>query len=617
MIRWLSLPNRGCLLGLEKYEPRLASIWRYWQQASRLVRIMRFSQPKNLWKLANLAQMYGQNRKFWATNDSKYLDKALRIYFNLRSTWISDTEEFTSTSVVISGWALSQEHSQLKTLLRRFEFKRVFRPDVWYLTRKRTGLFSGFRLRAPIGEVAQVVNLIKETMPNVSFQLPLRDPGQQGSLQSARLEDCSPDPREQGLNWFSAFSISPRGFAWLVEASADTRMAKQAATLLSSLEDFNLGEDIFFCHAKFKLVSGDSSCGDSLGDFKLYEIKTPEWLGLKGSDLSPSELRPSIRPKYFEAQDLVVTNGGIITENLAFIDWDKAQNPALDFVAGNHPYVIGSSVDLERCWVRQGVDGAELQSAIVLSSRVDSNWFHFLIETLPRILLINEMVPSSVPVLVSTRVPKSGVEALQLLTSRNIIKVDETKNTKVRHAYVPGPVVYHPDTQFLWGSDPSGSINVDVLLRMRSIILDSISPKPAMSKTYLARSGKHRVIQNQKVVGVILTRLGFVTHDTAIMGFKQQVELVHSSKTLVAAGGAVMSNFIFARAGAKILVLVSKLGEAYLMPKHLGSLAQANVNILGGRRGYPAFLDTMVARSHMSFKVKLFRLIRAVLLSDK
>lgn len=304
-------------------------------------------------------------------------------------------------------------------------------------------------------------------------------------------------------------------------------------------------------------------------------------------------------------------NGGIIRAGGAFVDWDPAQHPSLDFVAGNWGKIIGTSANLKMCFIADSPKGEIFEEAILLGSRSDSNWFHFLIETLPRILIIDNLVKDSVPILISNRVPSSGLEALRLVTSRHIIMVDPESTTFIRKAYVPAPSIYHPDTQFLWDSKKLESVDINLLTELRAVILSKINMDGKARRLYIPRSGMARVALNSRKIAKTLSKAGFETVEMGSLPFHEQVQMIGRCEALVTEGGASMSNFIFLPKSSKILVLMSELSSSYVMPSLLGEVAKSDVRILGGRSIGGRFQMPFSARLHTSYRIKI-RLLRTI-----
>jgi hypothetical protein len=596
---------------LQKYETQLAAIWRIWTQLRKFSKLVLSTNPSHLMKLLEIAYLYGSSKRFWATNNPKYLSKALSAYFSLRGDWLQHVDRDLETGLEILGWVDGKSFPKIKVALSKYRVRRVFRPDVWYLKDGSGGFFSGFSIQAPMSDFSMILNLLGGAVPGFQIELPQDSLTKLAPSGVGRLESIAPLQGQLGLNWYSAFHISPRELTWIVEAAADKEVAELALASLSKFGDFDLGGEILRCIAKYCLVLGFIPAGIRVRGWSLTPIKKPKWVELEANSNSWARAEKSnVNPKYFQANNVSVTNGGVLLSEEGFLDWDSAQNPCLDFVAGNLDYVIGTAANMVMCFVRDVKEGNTFDNAILLGSRVDSNWFHFLIETLPRLLWLEGVLPPSIPVLVSKRIPATALEALNLVTKRDILLVDSGKATSVKTAFVAGPTVYHPDSQFLWNREDIIEVNLDSLLRLRETVLKKIQPRYTSLKTYWVRASSQRVVTNEGQVRKVLVREGYKVIDPADLTFEEQVRGIFESESLVTAGGASMSNFIFANDHASLTVLVSSYGSTYPMPKILASASGVAINYVSGRSCVWSRFSTLVERSHSSFRVSPRALIR-------
>lgn len=600
---------------LGKFEPQLASIWSVWLSLNRKIVKIRWSSPKQSRNDSTNARLFREAGRFWATNDEVYLRRATRLYFRQRDEWLKFTPTPRNDDLVVTGWANTKDFGKLQRAFPDVQVKRVFRPDVWYLTSGSASFFSGFRFKAPkklllenhsdLQQSAQLIDAMNEIQKDSQFsRVPLK------------YESISPAASETGFDWLGAFETSPRLFTWLVEATVDRELASKMVDYFVKLQMNTLSEEWLRCVAIALLVSQRTDQANLPGGWALTRIATPIWNRTSLDSSAPKSAR-DLEAKFVEGVELSVTNGGIVLTDGQFLDWDKAQNPALDFIAGNHPFVLGSSANLEFCYVKVPPVTIRIPSGIILSSRVDSNWFHFLIETLPRLLFVEGAVDPSMPVLVSSRIPETAREALRLVTKRPIIELDPTTTTRVTNAVLPGPVIYHPDTQFLWNSTAVEAVNVEVLLELRRRILAEVRPVPGNQRIYWSRPGTNRSLLNGSRVSRILKRKGYAEQDPAEMSFAQQVQSIHGSSSLVAVGGALMANFLFAAPKTKILVLVSDFGLKYKMPSTISKLAEANLEMIGGRSVGLGLTQNIVQKAHSSFQTRTRRLVRSINLALK
>jgi hypothetical protein len=598
---------------LQKYETQLAVVWRLWTQFQRYSKLALKTNPRHFNKLFEIAKLYASNRRFWATNNPKYLARALTSYYSLRVDWLNQEGKNFEASLEVSGWADRASFLKIREALSAYSVRRVFRPDVWYLKGGSGSFFSGFIIQAPTRELSAILRSLEKAVPDFEMNLPQNPISKLPPKSAGRLESINPLQSERGLNWFSTFHISPRELTWLVEATSDREVSDLALSFFMQFGDFAFDGETLRCIAKYCLLLGFIPDGIEVKGWSLNQIKRPEWVPIGSGTASAWRNENSkVDAKYFQAENVSVTNGGIVLTADGFLDWDSAQSPVLDFVAGNHNSVIGSSANSHVCFVRDVQSGEELVSAILLGSRVDSNWFHFLIETLPRLLVVEDLLDKSIPVLVSSRVPRAGLEALRLITNRQIIQVDPELSTLVRKAYVPGPVIYHPDTQFLWGSEKLNIINFELLRSFREKVLESVGSETGSEKAFWPRFGGSRVASNSKKIQRLLSRRGFEIQNIGSLKFVDQVRLIRSCFSLITEGGASMSNFIFLPKGARILVLMSNQSKSYMMPKLLASLSQSEVRIESGQSMGEKFFLPLSSRLQASYRVNLRTLKKTI-----
>lgn len=589
---------------LQKYETQLAFIWRLWVQFRRLAKLVLRTDPRHLKKIFVIANLYSSNKRFWATNDPKHLSRALASYFKLRNEWLKQSDGNSETNLEISGWSDKGSFLKIKSGLSGYKVRRVFRPDVWYLNGGSGGFFRGFVIDIPISKFRNLIDSLEMGIPGFEVKLPQDSiikltPGSVG-----RLESINPTQRQRGLDWYSTFHISPREFTWLVEAAADKEVAELALSFFTKFGDYTLDGETLRCIVKYCLILGFVPPEIKIEGWSLVPIKKPDWVKADLDNGPFFDIEESkVNAKYFRTDNVSVTNGGVIVDRDCFLDWDSAQHPALDFVAGNHNSVIGSSANMDMCFVKEVEIGETYESAILLGSRVDSNWFHFLIETLPRLFFVDEVLPKSIPVIVSSRIPDTAMEALRMVTGREVITVDAGVRTSVGHGYVPGPSIYHPDTQFIWNRADLIELNFKSLAKLRVIVLGTVKPSSSSKKTYWLRPGSHRVVTNERIVRKTLLGLGFLLNKPGDLSFKEQVKSIYESNHLVTSGGAAMSNFIFASEGASITVLVSKYGKTYPMPGFLASVSGAKLELIGGTSRFLSLSTSLVAKAHASFRI--------------
>jgi capsular polysaccharide biosynthesis protein len=233
--------------------------------------------------------------------------------------------------------------------------------------------------------------------------------------------------------------------------------------------------------------------------------------------------------------------------------------PTQKFIAGIWPF---SYRDKKNLGIQQllapSQTSVDLSEAIFLIGRCDENWYHFLLDTAPRLLFF-ENIPAHVPILIRSDLPSTTKEFLRKLTSRNVIEVMPEETFKVSKLYVcPGRSTVFDSTP------PNGLSWVEfsplVLNLFRRKVLDSLgvsSDSHKQSRITFERNSATRNNLNPSSTKRVLQDFTFQTLSLNVKFFQEQVQVFHNANFVVAPGGAVLANIIFMKPGTKVLVLIS------------------------------------------------------------
>ena len=115
---------------------------------------------------------------------------------------------------------------------------------------------------------------------------------------------------------------------------------------------------------------------------------------------------------------------------------DSTSHPKQKFVAGQWHFVKSFEEGENRCLIRRVLgETKHLDSGIFLSGRCDENWYHFILDTVPRILFVND-VPKDVPLLIRSDIPEHSKAVLATITDREIIEIKPNEILEVQNLYV-------------------------------------------------------------------------------------------------------------------------------------------------------------------------------------
>jgi hypothetical protein len=488
--------------------------------------------------------------------------------------------------------------------------KTKFRPDVAYRFPGNYGLCAGLSLRinsldlSILRRVADLVSILEDSNSLVVdryYSLDFRT-DKLANLFLSNIDELLP----------------------LLEAVCEHELAN---TICEKLEELNVAPHLY-CLApelvKLHIIARRPLPKTvRLQGWRIFELRNPYWQHLKSMDdflvreipvasrnARDSPFIPMSKPSMVVLQNVSVTSGDVITSDQSLFNIDPAANPAFSFVAGHQGVVVGSPANLGAAAVL--VPKSEvlvIPQGILLSSRADANWFHWLIETLPKLLYLDSEVPSDIPVIISDRIPDTAKESLGLLTDRTIIELSPSVATRVGNLYVCSPVLFHPDPVEFHLNPVTNTINIEALVWLREKILAKakLAQSEIRSSTsiYMARSSGARSLVNSRRVATTLRGFGFVFHDPGQMSFIEQVIAFHSANTIVMVGGASMANLIFCSEGAAAVILGSTLNNGYRMPGILGGVAGAKVLTFSGRPIGNLFLSSYLKKLHANYKISI------------
>ena len=202
----------------------------------------------------------------------------------------------------------------------------------------------------------------------------------------------------------------------------------------------------------------------------------------------------------------------------------------------------------------------EIEDCILLTARGTKNYFHWLIEVIPKLsLLENHHQYTNIPLLIPAGMPKQHYEALKLIVGREkkLIFADINTHYFVKRAIIPSKLSelifdYQPNCQIEYDDFKFNPIAMNYL---RKKFLKPIKEK-TKKRLYLTRkTSSMRRLVNEEEIEKLLIGYGFEVISPAEYTFEQQLGLFSSAEIIVGPSGATFSNIVFAPKNCKILLL--------------------------------------------------------------
>ena len=273
------------------------------------------------------------------------------------------------------------------------------------------------------------------------------------------------------------------------------------------------------------------------------------------------------------------------------INIDATSSPSLSFVAGNWPFIWkckhrSSKYEI----VTPSNSPLKIENAIYLIGRVDENWYHFLLDTAPRMLFLDN-VPMSVPVLIRSDIPQTSKDFLRILTSREVIEIDPADFIEVEMLYVL------PGKSTIFDSRPPKGLSQAefsplILSLFRNKVLKNLqisSNRNVKQRISFSRKSVIRNVINWGKVRQVLESFSVDDIPLDSKFFRSQVQVFSNSNFVVSPGGAVLANTIFMNPGSKVVALKSFRGQRVDLWRKLSDSLDLKYNAVNGIPTYWGF----------------------------
>jgi capsular polysaccharide biosynthesis protein len=343
----------------------------------------------------------------------------------------------------------------------------------------------------------------------------------------------------------------------------------------------------------------------------MRRVRVLEIHPMKNSSETFDTLMQQKQDHFVLIQHLEIWHNRILVQDSKLLVTDITASPNQEFVSGlwqfakaikgtNHCDVLGPSMGQKT-----------LESGIVIIGRVDTNWFHFLLDTVPRVLFATH-IPEEIPLVVRGDVPESGKLILESLTQREIIYLQDSENIVLKTAYIM------PARGAIFDSKPKNYIpRLEYSFNTYKLLAEEIKLKMYRREVpgydfpiAVLRRNSNRAITNQLEIAEVLNYYDVMTLEADDYFFTKQIKIFSEITMFIGAGGAVVSNIIFMEGSSAVVVLENKSSAKLGIWKELaiGMGLQYDSVIGKSFRGSNFFRD----RLHSDFKIDIAELSKVL-----
>ncbi len=310
-----------------------------------------------------------------------------------------------------------------------------------------------------------------------------------------------------------------------------------------------------------------------------------------------------------ELSDVQIQKGGTIICDHELVVVDRSADPRIEFVSGQWDHVFGSSSNGQTAMVNLCEDAAEsYDNGVLLSGRNDFNWYHWMIEYLPRVIEIEKEIDPEIPWVITNRVPKTGVEALKKISTREILVCDAEKLQHFKKLNVMSPNASVIDTVLApW--ERISRFNTRNLHGLRSAMRSASSKSSLPEKVFIVRNSTHRNVLNQDQLVEVAVGYGFHPISMESYDFSQQLDLFSNAKVIITAGGAIMANYLFMPKESHVIQFNNEANKDFIIPPLLSSIAGSRfTSVVGKPKKGKNFRNLRIDQIHESYVIKPQRL---------
>jgi hypothetical protein len=202
---------------------------------------------------------------------------------------------------------------------------------------------------------------------------------------------------------------------------------------------------------------------------------------------------------------------------------------------------------------------SEIQSipeAIFLSNRADENWFHLLMDTLPRYLFLKDLAPQ-IPVLIRADLPLTTKEFLHKVLGRQIVELSPNSivNAEKLHLLAARSTCFDSISDENETQVSFSPLIIKMLVEWIGESLGVMQVNNAMSSGFFKRGSRQRRILNSGRIEKEALKKGLQIIEDNENTYRNQISIFSRLRFAVIPGGAMLANMIFMKPGSTVLCL--------------------------------------------------------------
>jgi hypothetical protein len=344
---------------------------------------------------------------------------------------------------------------------------------------------------------------------------------------------------------------------------------------------FKLGRMVDYCRETNSMVFEDAP--------ERICLQRPKVLGSFSGDLEQGEaLCP---PAYVSViEDAVIFGGSalVLAREEVVLDDELVDFNSREFGKKSNfvKLLPGNSVILDY----SKTPSLPIKEGVLLSCGHDANYFHWLVECLPKLLLMDDLnLYKDAPLLIPARLHQNLMTALDRVNVNNrpLIYIEPDSACKVERLIFPSALSRIVDRY-----EGSPVFDVDIILSHKWISKvsellkkDLQSGRKPWRKLFLTRRKGLRILGNLEEIELLVSEHGFEIVDLEGVSLDFQIKLFSEASLIVAPTGAALTNMLFCPPGTKVIIFMSNHETTnFYFWSNLGAVMKLDVTIIAGKR---------------------------------
>lgn len=256
------------------------------------------------------------------------------------------------------------------------------------------------------------------------------------------------------------------------------------------------------------------------------------------------------------------------------------------------------------------------QTVIHFCKDYSPNYFHWMIEALPRLSIIDKFPElKNTPILVDETLYPQQIEALEYLIQgeREIIRLNKGDAYHINQLIYPS-CLSHIHNNYYYPIDYRKDVVIspDAIRYLKNRFKPLTDESKPTRKIYLSRksTGANKRIENDDEIAAFLVNLGFEIVLPETLSFAEQVKLFSQATIVIGASGSAFTNLVFVQQNTQAIILSAN------NPQINFNLFSTIADVSGARLTYLLGNDiagTSSTQTHNMFNVPTHLLASALL----